>query len=120
MQQEAPPRGPPIAKTGDMYLVQLLLPLRTPDGAPFTAEPFRRLRDEFTARFGGVTFYARAPAQGTWQDEDDGGVAHDDVIVVEVMVEALDRGWWARCRERLEADFRQQELVVRAMAVDRL
>lgn len=44
----------------------------------------------------------------------------DDIVVYEVMVERLDRGWWQQYRRRLEELFLQQELVVRTQAIERL
>jgi hypothetical protein len=36
------------------------------------------------------------------------------------MVDVLDRAWWSAYRQSLEALFEQDELVVRALDVDRL
>jgi hypothetical protein len=102
-----------------MHLVQLLLPLFDPDGERFPPEPYARVRRELTERFGGVTAFQRAPAEGLWR-EDDGTVVHDEVVVYEVMVERLDRAWWAGFRERLRRSFRQEELVVRATPIERI
>ena len=44
----------------------------------------------------------------------------DDIVVYEVMVNALDREWWSGYRAALEKRFVQRELVVRALAVERL
>jgi hypothetical protein len=102
-----------------MHLVQLLLPLRDNAGAPFPRAEFERVRTELAARFGGVTAYLRTPASGAWTDEQ-GGVARDEVVMVEVMVPALDRGWWQAYRGELERRFRQDELFMRALACERL
>lgn len=101
-----------------MHLVQLLLPLRDNQGAAFAASAFTRVRDELTERFGGVTAHLQAPAEGAW--EEDGHVERDQVVVFEVMVEPLDRAWWADYREQLRRRFRQDELVVRALGMERL
>jgi hypothetical protein len=89
------------------------------NGQPFPHAEFRKVRQELTDRFGGVTAYTRAPAEGSWEDEQ-GRVHHDDVAVVEVMVDSLDRAWWSRYREELTARFRQTELVVRATLMESL
>ena len=102
-----------------MYLVQMLLPLYDNHGRALPREHFRQVWQELTDRFGGVTAYLRAPAQGTWK-EDDGALDRDEVVMCEVMVGALDRGWWAHYRESLEGRFGQQELVVRALPIERL
>ena len=102
-----------------MHLVQLLLPLRDNDGAPFPRIVFEQVRAELTERYGGVTAYLRSPASGVWKDEE-GEVARDEVVMVEVMVGRLERRWWADYRRVLEERFRQAELVVRALRMDRL
>ena len=102
-----------------MHLVQILLPLRDNDGHPFPREMLDAVRHDLTERFGGVTAHLRAPAAGAWKD-DDGDVARDDVVIVEVMAEDLDRAWWAGCRRELESRFRQDEIVIRATQIERL
>jgi hypothetical protein len=90
-----------------MHLVQLLLPLYDNTGRRVPHERFALVRDELTERFGGVTAYLRSPAEGTWKESD-------------VMVDRLDRAWWARYRIQLEGRFGQRELMVRATPADRL
>lgn len=102
-----------------MHLVQLFLPLRDNDGNAFPRDRFAAVRDELTARFGGLTAYTRAPAQGLWSDSD-GPPQRDDLVVYEVMVDHLDRAWWATYRTALERLFSQEELLVRSQAVERL
>lgn len=102
-----------------MHLVQLLLPLRDNDGTPFPRASLDAVRHELTDRFGGVTAHLRAPAAGAWKD-DEGDVARDDVVIVEVMADALDRAWWADYRRALESRFRQDEIVIRATPIERL
>jgi hypothetical protein len=101
-----------------MHLVQLLLPLRDNDGRAFGAALFTDVRRELTARFGGLTAYSRAPAEGEWDGGE--GRTHDDVVVHEVMADVLDRGWWSAFRADLERRFAQDEIVIRAHAVERL
>lgn len=101
-----------------MHLVQLLLPLRDPDGKPFPRTFYGRIRDTLTDRFGGLTAYTRAPAEGLWETGD--AVAVDDIVVYEVMVPELDRAWWTEYRASLEKQFDQEELVIRAQAIERL
>ncbi|NLA67449.1 MAG: hypothetical protein GX856_04255 [Gammaproteobacteria bacterium] len=102
-----------------MHLVELFLPLRDNGGQPFPAALYEAVRAELAALHGGVTAFTRAPAKGLWED-DQGGVQRDDVVLFEVVVERLDRGWWGRYRETLEARFRQDEVLVRATRVERL
>jgi hypothetical protein len=100
-----------------MHLVQILLPLYDNEGNRFPGEDYRVVRDELAEGFGGVTVYSRAPAEGLWK-EDASRVQHDDVILFEVMVERLDRRWWAKYREILEGRFRQEVIVVRAQEIE--
>jgi crotonobetainyl-CoA:carnitine CoA-transferase CaiB-like acyl-CoA transferase len=102
-----------------MHLVQLLLPLYDNDGRPFPASEYASVRAGLTDRFGGLTAYTRAPAEGVWS-EGGGRATRDDIVVYEVMVDQLDRGWWSRFRADLERRFAQDELVARAVLVERL
>ena len=102
-----------------MHLVQLLLPLKDQDGKPFPRSQYRKIREVLTERFGGLTAYTRAPAEGLWDVGDD-EVAIDDIVIYEVMVAALDREWWGQYRAGLEEEFDQEELVVRAQEIERL
>ena len=102
-----------------MHLVQLLLPLRDNEDRPFPRAEFDRVKRELTDRFGGVTAYLRSPASGAWREED-GDVTHDDMAIVEVMDEDLDRPWWQSYRRDLEHRFRQDEIMIRATAAERL
>lgn len=101
-----------------MHLVQILLPLATNDGAPVPEAVIRDIREELIARFGGLTAYSRAPAQGVWAH--DGVRQRDDIAVVEVMVESLDENWWHAFRLRLERLLEQEALVIRAYEIRRL
>ena len=102
-----------------MHLIQLLLPLYRNDGQPVSKDNFARVRQELVDRFGGLTAYSRAPAKGRWKEEGE-AVTHDEIVVYEVMAEALDRPWWAAYRRELEQRFGQEELVVRCQPVELL
>ena len=102
-----------------MFLVQLLLPLYDNAGHRFDNARFGEVMDELTDRYGGVTAYMRSPARGEWR-EGSGTVEKDEVVMFEVMVDHLDRAWWTRYRTALERRFGQDELVVRATAMERL
>jgi hypothetical protein len=103
-----------------MHLVQLLLPLYGQDGNRLPPALFAAVRQELVDRFGGLTAYSRAPASGLWAEGEGERVEHDDIVVYEVMVPRLDRGWWKAYREGLTARFRQKELVVRAERIETL
>lgn len=101
------------------YLIQILLPLNDNGGAPFGPDVFGLTRSELAERFGGLTAHMRAPARGLWKT-DDGAVARDDIVILEVMAAELDRAWWSEYRQRLETRFRQDEVVIRALGVQPL
>jgi hypothetical protein len=101
-----------------MHLIELLLPLYDNRGERLPSRLYAQLREELVDRFGGLTAFSRSPAEGVW--EEGGERAHDDIVIFEVMSDYLDRDWWRRLRERLETEFRQKEIVVRAREVERL
>lgn len=104
--------------SGALHLVQLLLPARDNAGQVFSSDAFDDVARELTERFGGVTAYSRAPAEGRWKQDAD--TEHDDIVVVEVMDESLDRAWWAAYRQELEQRFRQDVVIVRAQTIELL
>jgi hypothetical protein len=95
-----------------MYLVQLLLPLADGEGKRVPREQLERVKRELTERFGGVTLYLRAPAEGAWTDPS-GRVERDQVVVAEVMAPHQDREWWKLYRAELEQRFGQEEILAR-------
>lgn len=101
-----------------MHLIQILLPLRDNDGRAFDASAYARVRTELAARFGGITTFTRAPAEGVWKEA--GRTSRDDLVVFEIMAPTLDRPWWEGYRGELERHFRQEVIVVRAIRVEML
>lgn len=102
-----------------MHVVEIFLPLKRNDGSDQPRERFGDIRRTLVDRFGGLTAFTRAPAEGLWESAP-GDVDRDAIVIFEVMAEALDRGWWAGYREELERLFEQDEIVIRAAAADRL
>ena len=101
-----------------MHLVQILLPLADNAGRRFEGATYGRVRSELAERFGGITSFTRAPAEGVWKEG--GHTAHDDIVVFEVMAREIDRPWWEEYRAELERRFRQETLVIRALRVEML
>jgi hypothetical protein len=96
-----------------MYLVEILLP------ADKQFAPGRRaLAHELADRFGGLTAFNRSPAKGLFQQHR--RKIEDDIIIFEIQTDALEKDWWAALRVRLESDFQQDEILMRATAVERL
>ncbi len=98
-------------------LVQVLLPAFDPSDQARRGT-LDQVVGELTDRFGGVTAYTRSPATGLWQSE--GDTVRDTVVMVEVVVERLDRAWWGEYRRLLEARFDQDQIHARALDVEQL
>ena len=95
------------------YLVQILLPTTN---AAKASSVFEDLAGELTKRFGGVTSYLRAPAEGRWLGSRQ--VEHDEITVVEVMVEEINGEFWRHLRHRLEKDLNQKEIIIRCQPLE--
>jgi hypothetical protein len=102
-----------------MHVIEIFLPLKRNDGSDQPHTLFAKVRKELVERFGGLTAFSRAPAEGLWEVED-GRIDRDQIIIFEVLVDVLDRGWWQGFRTRLEQMFDQEEILIRASAVERL
>jgi hypothetical protein len=101
-----------------MLLIQILLPLESGPGRPFPREHYEAVRRELTERYHGFTSYHRAPADGFWGRG--AGAQRDALVLCEVMVDALEREWWAEYRALLERRFAQESIVIRALDAQRL
>lgn len=97
-----------------MTLFQVFLPLYDNTGRPLARDLFTKTLKELTDTFGGATAFTRSPAEGFWEHPD-GGVKRDDVIVIEVVVEKIDDDWWGDYRSALEARFKQETILIRAL-----
>jgi hypothetical protein len=100
-----------------MYLIQVLLPTHDNEGRAFDRLLFDAVRTELAERFGGVTAFVQSPALGLWKDSERGRIERDRMILIEVMSERLERGWWREYRTGLEQRFRQQQIVARALRI---
>lgn len=97
---------------GPSHLVQLLLPKETGTGQPISQKWFESLLKELTDKFGGATSFVRGPGQGLWRSG--GEVERDNIAVIEVMANGLDRAFWQSVRKRLERELSQNEIIIRA------
>jgi hypothetical protein len=100
-----------------MHLVQLLLPLFDNESQPIPRAHFERVASELTEHFGGLTAFTRAPAEGLWREGGD-GTTRDEIVVYEVMTDALDEEWWRSYRTQIEERFAQERIVVRAQSIN--
>jgi hypothetical protein len=107
------------AKEFDMVLIEILLPLNDNSAMPFPTSLFRGLQEQLAEKFGGVTTYMRSPAHGLW-DDGSGIPHHDEMVLFEVMAEALDAPFWQTLKGKLADDFDQNDVVVRATEITRL
>jgi len=98
-----------------MFLIELFIPLANNEGVRFPQDAFKEFEDTLTEKFGGLTSYPRAPANGIW---DDGQHSQkDELLVYEVMTNAVDMPWWEACRRNLEQRFQQEKVLIRAAEV---
>ena len=102
-----------------MHLIQILLPIYDNEGHQFPHDIYRGIGDELVARFSGLTAFTRAPAEGYWAPQDD-EAWRDDIMVFEVMAEAIDKEWWRNYRARLERQLRQEAIVIRTYRIELL
>ena len=102
------------------HLIQILIPIYDNHGHRFEQRTFESVRAQLIERFGDLTAFLQSPALGLWKDAHSGTTARDDMILIEVMIEAFDRVWWSAYRVELEHIFRQDEIVVRAIAFERV
>src|ERR1043165_1071733 len=98
-----------------MHLIEIFLPLSDNDGNRFAAGTYASIRKELTDKFGGLTTFSRAPAEGT--DTEHGRERHDELVVFEIMTDEFDRAWWAAYRKQLEKTFRQDRILIRRSGV---
>ncbi|HEV7868910.1 MAG TPA: hypothetical protein VGO90_14580 [Chthoniobacteraceae bacterium] len=96
-----------------MHLIQILLPLFDNAGQRLPQELYRQVSAHLTERFGGLTAFTRAPAEGLWQEGDE-DTTRDEIVIYEVLAETLDTDWWSAYRAELETQFRQERIIIRA------
>ena len=101
-----------------MVLIQVLLPTNGATSADGLAA-LAQTRAELAERFRGLTAYLRSPAKGLWTAPD-GHTEQDDVVMVEVVTDSFDRGWWRTYAATLAERFGQDSIHVRAVPVDML
>ena len=94
-----------------MQLVQILLPLYDQEGNPFSGLLYDKIKKELTETFGGLTAYTRSPASGIWKDGEK--IVKDDIYIYEIMLQEIDKNYWARYKSKLQLIFEQEELIIR-------
>jgi hypothetical protein len=102
-----------------MHLVQILLPVYGNDGKHLLRHTYDVIRDELLGRFGGLTAFTQSPAEGLWTPQDK-RTRRDEVVIIEVMVEDLDRSWWESYRDVLQKRLSQECVVVRVLPMEQI
>ena len=102
-----------------MQQIQILLPIYNNEGESFQSDLYSDIKGELVEKFGGLTAYSRSPAKGLWKG-DEGKVVKDDIAIYEVMADEIDRDWWKECRLKLEKQFKQAEIIIRAWQIESL
>ena len=100
-----------------MHLLQLFLPLYDNEGSKLPNALYSEVKEELAQKFGGMTAYNRAPAEGLWK-EDSSQPHRDELVIYEVMVDDFDPQWWRQYRESLDHRFRQERVLVRSQQID--
>ncbi len=95
-----------------MHLIQIFLPVRDNNKKAFPKVKYIRMRKALTKKFGGLTAYTHAPAEGLWKD-DQNDAHHDEMVIFEVMAPKLDKQWWKKYKQWLENTFAQDEIIIR-------
>jgi len=99
-----------------MHLMQIFLPVRDNNGKTFPKDNYSSIGEALTKKFGGLTSYTRAPAEGLWKDERN-GAHHDDIVIFEVMAAELDGLWWQAYKQQLKQTFSQDEIIIRVQKI---
>ncbi|MGN6646012.1 MAG: hypothetical protein ACTHJT_05740 [Cytophaga sp.] len=100
-------------------MIQLLLPLTYNEGQSFSEELFNAVEEDLTYHFGGVTSYIRTPAKGLWKETAKNTV-HDEIILIEVMVNEVNNAFWTTYKVKLEQLFKQSEIIIRSSPIELL
>jgi hypothetical protein len=100
-------------------LVTILLPASSTTFDIDFAAVHEKTKRELVKIFGGLTRYTQNPAEGLWKNRRD-STERDTMVVYEVMTSKLDKQWWRHYRKRLEARFKQQEIVIRSQKIKKL
>jgi hypothetical protein len=72
-----------------------------------------------SSHFGGLTAFIQSPAEGLWTGNGN-HTGRDDIVMLEVMVKGVERGWWETYRDRLQELLRQESIVVRVLPIERI
>ena len=89
----------------------IFVPLCFNDGSPVEAEKFQKLQEDLLDQFGGLTFFPQ-PNKGVWRMA--GMTYRDEIVIYRVIGSVAEeaRPFLANLKERLKADFDQEEILI--------
>ena len=88
----------------------IFVPLYFNDGSPIATEKYQQKQEVLRSHFGGLTFFPQ-PNKGFWRM---GSVTYRDEIVIYRVIgaRAEARPFLENLKERLKADFAQEEILI--------
>jgi hypothetical protein len=89
------------------FITQLLLPKRDNDGQRFDRRQYRKFHIRMIRRYGGWT--RKGQAEGTWLSPA-GELLTDEHWIYELGHDRRDLRFWGAEKERLKAEFGQEEI----------
>ncbi len=92
--------------------IQILLPLYDETGKNFPGKLYRRVKEELTEKFGGLTIYTRMPVTGLWK-ENEQKVTRDEIVIYEIVADDIDNQFWGDYKLFLQEVFKQDEVMIR-------
>jgi hypothetical protein len=102
-----------------MYLIQILLPRYDNRGRRLSKRLFDETARALATSHGGMTVYSRSPALGLWNSRRS-GLKQDEIIVYEVLASRFKRNLWKQRRDKWEAAFRQDSILIRISSCEQL
>jgi len=96
-------------------LIEIFLP-RVND--KMAESKLNQLKNKLIKQFGGLTAYARGPAEGKWLANDE--VEQDAITVIEVMSSEFDENYWKSVKADLEQLLNQSEILIRYSKINQL
>jgi inorganic pyrophosphatase len=95
-------------------LIQLFLPTIAKNGKPFPRSYYDTVREQLTDKFNGVSMYFNSKVSGVWKDED-AKLVKDELMVFEVMSDAITLDFWKSYQRSLQKQFKQESILIRCM-----
>ena len=88
----------------------VFVPLYYNDGTPVEVQKFQHLQDILLARFGGLTFFPQVN-EGLWRMAD--VTYRDEIVIYRVITfQEESRQFFRKLKERLKAEFDQEEILI--------